>query len=72
MLSRGAPEGRKNESDVAHWQTFRHSITATDYTVHVIRAAGPAAKGKWIAIAKLAGVPITGLTRKILKAGRVI
>jgi A/G-specific adenine glycosylase len=56
----------------AHWRTFRHSITVTDYTVHVVRTAVPAAKGKWIAIADLASVPITGLTRKILRAGGII
>ncbi|MGB9072630.1 MAG: A/G-specific adenine glycosylase [Terriglobales bacterium] len=56
----------------AHWRTFRHSVTVTDYTVHVIWGAVPAARGKWIAIANLAGVPITGLTRKILRAGGII
>jgi len=60
----------------AHWRTFRHSVTVTDYTVHVIRGAVPAAhthiRAKWIAIANLAGVPITGLTRKILRAGGII
>jgi A/G-specific adenine glycosylase len=56
----------------APWRTFRHSITVADYTVHVIRAAAPAARGNWIPIAKLSDVPITGLTRKILKAGGII
>jgi A/G-specific adenine glycosylase len=61
----------------AHWRTFRHSITITDYTVHVLRnapglSAPPAAKGKWIAIDRIAQIPITGLTRKILKAGGII
>jgi len=66
----------------AHWRTFRHSITVTDYTVHVIRnaplrrapalKASPAAKGKWIAIDRIPQMPITGLTRKILKAGGII
>jgi A/G-specific adenine glycosylase len=65
-----------------HWRTFRHSITVTDYTVHVLRntplrdapprKASPAAKGKWIAIARIPQIPITGLTRKILKAGGII
>jgi adenine-specific DNA glycosylase len=72
VLSRRAPEGRKNGSDVAQWRTFRHSVTVTDYTVHVIRGAIPAVRGKWIAIANLASVPITGLTRKILRAGGII
>jgi len=85
----------------AHWRTFRHSITLTDYTVHVLRnttaqivwgrgGACPersrrapskrgiaplphkAAKGKWIAIDRIPQIPITGLTRKILKAGGII
>jgi len=61
----------------AHWRTFRHSITITDYTVHVLRNAPlpgtpPAVKGKWIAIDRIPQIPITGLTRKILKAGGII
>ncbi|MGD0507515.1 MAG: A/G-specific adenine glycosylase [Terriglobales bacterium] len=61
----------------AHWRTFRHSITITNYTVHVLRNmplpdASPAAKGKWIAIDRIPQLPITGLTRKILKAGGII
>jgi hypothetical protein len=64
-----------------HWRTFRHSITVTDYTVHVVRKMPlpktsldppPAAKGKWIAIDRIPQIPITGLTRKILKAGGII
>ena len=61
----------------AHWRTFRHSITITDYTVHVLRNTTlldtpPAAKGKWIGIDRIPQIPITGLTRKILKAGGII
>ena len=78
----------------ARWRTFRHSITTTDYTVHVLRYApvqivrrrGPSAplragsaplphktaKGKWIAIDSIQQIPLTGLTRKILKAGGLI
>jgi hypothetical protein len=64
------------------WRTFRHSITVTDYTVHVLRNmplrntslpdAPLAAKGKWIAIDRIPQTPITGLTRKILKASGII
>jgi A/G-specific adenine glycosylase len=74
------------------WRTFRHSITVTDYTVHVLRSmpgqivwgrgstrsnGGAAtlpkksAKGRWIAVDRIPEMPITGLTRKILKAGGV-
>ena len=66
----------------ARWRTFRHSITVTDYTVHVLRNTPlrnaslpdtpPAAKGKWIAIDRIPQIPITGLTRKILKAGGIV
>jgi A/G-specific adenine glycosylase len=61
----------------AHWRTFRHSITVTNYTVHVLRNtalpdASSTGKGKWIAIDRIPQIPITGLTRKILKAGGVI
>jgi A/G-specific adenine glycosylase len=69
----------------ATWRTFRHSITVTDYTVHVMRdretktrralvdrADGPSERGKWVAIEAIPQLPITGLTRKILKAGGII
>jgi A/G-specific adenine glycosylase len=60
-----------------HWRTFRHSITVTNYTVHVLRdgrmpvLASPL-KSKWIAVATIPQIPITGLTRKILKADGII
>jgi len=67
---------------LAHWRTFHHSVTVTDYRVHVLRNMSlrntplpgkpPAAKGKWIAIDRIPQVPITGLTRKILKASGII
>jgi A/G-specific adenine glycosylase len=61
----------------AHWRTFRHSITVTDYTVHVLRNTSlsgtpSAAEGKWIAMDRIPQIPITGLTRKILRAGGII
>jgi A/G-specific adenine glycosylase len=57
----------------AHWRTFRHSITVTDYTVHVLRAAGNGMRrGRWIAIRDLPELPLTGLARKILKADGII
>jgi A/G-specific adenine glycosylase len=52
------------------WRTFRHSITVTDYAVHVHRAR--TAKGKWIPVANMSHFPLTGLTRKILKAADII
>ena len=64
-------------AESAPWRSFRHSITVTDYTVHVVRNMpvknfSALAKGKWIAIDRIAQIPITGLTRKILKAGGII
>ncbi len=61
----------------AHWRTFRHSITVTDYIVHVLRnwarkGSAPVAPGKWIAIDEIPALPITGLTRKILRADAII
>ena len=61
----------------AHWRTFRHSITVTDYTIHVLRnwaqkSSAPRPRGNWIAIDAIPALPITGLTRKILKADGII
>jgi len=59
-----------------HWRAFRHSITVTNYTVHVLRHSGRdgtrPVRGRWIAIDKIQHLPITGLTRKILKADGII
>jgi A/G-specific adenine glycosylase len=64
-----ALKGRKNGHKVP-WRTFRHSITVTDYTVNVIQAQ--ATQGKLIPVNELSLVPLTGLTRKILKASGII
>ena len=57
--------------DSPPWRSFRHSITVTNYTVHVLRQKAPG-KGKWVATADIPQFPITGLTRKILRAARII
>ncbi|HTK96214.1 MAG TPA: A/G-specific adenine glycosylase [Terriglobales bacterium] len=44
---------------------LRHSITTTDYAVAVYEAA--AKKGKWVPLARLPELPLTGLTRKVLR-----
>jgi adenine-specific DNA glycosylase len=64
------PQESQQPRSAAHWRTFRHSITVTDYTVHVLRQPSP--KGKWIEISEIAKFPLTGLTRKILRAGGII
>jgi A/G-specific adenine glycosylase len=51
----------------------RHSITVTDYTVRVWRAAAPeSAPGKWIPVARLRRVALTGLARKVLRKAELM
>jgi A/G-specific adenine glycosylase len=53
--------------------TLRHAITMTDYVVRVAEeAAPPQTPGRWVARSRLSTLPLTGLTRKILKAAEVI
>jgi A/G-specific adenine glycosylase len=48
--------------------SVRHSITTTDYTVHVWRRATPTAVvGRWVEANSLDRIALTGLTRKILR-----
>jgi A/G-specific adenine glycosylase len=52
---------------------LRHSITVTDYEVHVLRAAAPPPlKGEWVHGSRAAGLPLTGLAQKILRRARII
>jgi A/G-specific adenine glycosylase len=51
--------------------TLRHSITVTDYTVHVWRDAALSREGKWISAQRLPQVALTGLARKILRKAEV-
>ncbi|HSE49002.1 MAG TPA: A/G-specific adenine glycosylase [Terriglobales bacterium] len=44
---------------------LRHAITVTDYTVVVFEE--PSRAGRWVEISRLSELPLTGLTRKILK-----
>ncbi len=53
--------------------TLRHSITVTDYTVHVM--LGPVAElveGHWMPKGRVLQLPLTGLARKILRQAAVI
>src|SRR4051812_39888119 len=46
----------------------KHSITVTDYTVHVWAGSVPSdAKGKWLAVDRLSKLALTGLARKVLR-----
>ena len=53
--------------------TLRHSITVTDYVVHVSENAVPnGAAGKWVEKNRIPRLPLTGLARKILRRAQVI
>jgi A/G-specific adenine glycosylase len=63
------------EADCADqsWLSLRHSITVTDYTVRVVRDLTlHASAGKWVAKSKVEMLPLTGLTRKILRAAEIV
>lgn len=52
---------------------LRHSITVTDYTVRVMHGPAPdQSLGQWISRARVPQLPLTGLTRKILRQAQVI
>jgi A/G-specific adenine glycosylase len=52
---------------------LRHSITITDYTVHVWRNCSmPQVEGKWFATGKLKTIALTGLARKILLKATIL
>ena len=50
----------------------RHSITVTDYTVHVWRIDTPVSGGQWVTKQRLGKVALTGLARKILRKAAII
>ena len=51
----------------------RHSITVTDYTVSVVAQSGAAIEGaEWISRRKVHKLPLTGLTKKILRKANII
>lgn len=60
------------ESDGTPVLRLRHSITNNDYTVLIFPLASSQVRGgKWIALKKSHEVPLTGLTRKILRAANL-
>jgi hypothetical protein len=62
-----------HSSDGVPWLSLRHSITVTDYLVKVTRAsASNTARGRWVRSSRLTTLPLTGLTRKILRAAQLI
>ena len=50
--------------------TVKHAITNTDYTVKVVAAKSRA--GKYVTHADLARLPLTGLTRKVLRKSGIL
>jgi A/G-specific adenine glycosylase len=61
--------GTKSQPSV----TLRHSITVTDYHVEVMESTVPeGTTGRWVPRSRLSTLPLTGLTRKILRATKVI
>ena len=67
------PEITSSNGATPPWLTLRHSITVTDYRVHVIRDSPPAdVAGRWVRKSQLPNLPLTGLARKILSAAKVI
>ena len=61
------PEIRPPRDHAKPFLSVRHSITVTDYTVRVWRAAAPEESGgEWVAPGRLRKLALTGLARKIL------
>jgi A/G-specific adenine glycosylase len=66
------PETNANGTTEA-WLTLRHSITVTDYTVRVMQSLPPdGVNGRWVKKSQATRLPLTGLTRKILRAAKII
>jgi len=67
------PEFTPNPASGHAVLSLRHSITVTDYAVHVFELPGPDnATGKWIPVSRVPALPLTGLARKILRRATVI
>jgi len=66
------PEVRANSSARKPLFSLRHAITVTDFTVHVVDEAAADAGGKWVRIARIDALPLTGLARKILRRAEII
>ena len=53
--------------------SLRHSITVTDYAVHVFATSKPEIDdGRWVPTSRLASLPLTGLARKILQRAEIL
>jgi hypothetical protein len=53
--------------------TVRHSITVTDYTVHIWRnPMSNHTDGKWFPLRRLPKIALTGVARKILRRANLL
>jgi A/G-specific adenine glycosylase len=67
------PEIADAKGTSATWLTLRHSITVTDYVVGVMLSPDPKGlDGHWVRKSRVRSLPLTGLTRKILRAAKII
>lgn len=67
------PELDGKNGDASPFLTLRHSITVTNYTVHIWReSASRDVKGKWVPVGRLEQFALTGLARKILRRAEAI
>lgn len=67
------PETTSPNGDTVANFTLRHSITVTDYTVRVCQNGhSDITGGRWFRQARIASLPLTGLTRKILRTAGII
>ncbi|MGZ4838901.1 MAG: A/G-specific adenine glycosylase [Terriglobales bacterium] len=63
----GAPDGGSADF------TLRHSITVTDYTIHICRIkTARAPRGRWFSLEQAAALPLTGLTRRVFRRAALI
>ena len=51
--------------------SLRHAITVTNFRVHVVEKQAPG-PGIWVRISRLENLPLTGLTKKILRRAGII
>jgi len=67
------PEIARTNGSMGARLNLRHSITVTDYLVRVMPGPAPkTADGCRVAKSRLTKLPLTGLTRKILRAAKII
>jgi len=65
------PEVKSHPSPENRLFSVKHSITITDFTVHVVNG-GKSETATWVKITRLGTLPLTGLTRKILRRAEII